>query len=308
MDLQEIFWGENFKKVISGAWARYGQTALHLSNIVAWLANPIQSIQFILMASSSGTFGEKGLCQNAVREFDDDPSCIVWPASRVLLQWLHGNLDLHFGASLEGAKILELGAGTGFLALSLANAGACSVVAVEGDEHGFANLEYNVRTSHDSRLIPLHWDWEKEPGIPSQVPLELDLILGSDIVYPRYYDCNALCRCVFHLLTRGPDRRVEPLVLFSLCDRATSSGLGMGLTSLTPFFAACEKWFLNICELPIGEEIFRLALPTSGNSDLDGHDDPGAASGTKSHIRMFRITRSTDTETFQQASVILGSR
>ena len=53
-----------------------------------------------------------------VREFDDDPSCIVWPAARILLHWLYHHLESNFGETLRGSTVLDLGAGTGFLALS----------------------------------------------------------------------------------------------------------------------------------------------------------------------------------------------
>ena len=231
--------------------------------------------------------GENVLNVHEVREFDDDPCCIVWPAARVLLRWLQTNLEMQLGARLRGAKIIELGAGTGFLALSLANAGAQNVLAVEGAQHGYMNLEHNISTSGATAVMPLQWDWEKQPDIPSEVPPVLDLVLGSDIVYPRYYNCNALCRTVSRLLTRGLD--VEPLVL--LCDRAIISDSGTVLSSLRDFFGACEKWSLKVSELPVSDEVFLAAL---GTSVCGKHEDPGAASGTESHIRMFRITVSAE--------------
>eukprot|EP00435_Cladocopium_sp_Y103_P054547 s1218_g17.t1 len=249
--------------------------------------------------------GEKLLKLHDVREFDDDPCCIVWPAARVLLLWLQHDMDMQLGATLRGAKIIELGAGTGFLALSLANARVQNIVAVEGAEHGYMNLEYNISTSSATAVTPLQWDWEKQPDIPSEVPPVLDLVLGSDIVYPRYYNCDALCRTVFRLLTRGLD--VEPLVLLSLCDRAIISDSGTVVSSLRIFFEACEKWSLKVCELPVSDKVFLAALGTS--------EDPGAASGTESHIRMFRITNSpergvcySESDTFSRCSDVENTR
>ena len=177
--------------------------------------------------------GEQLLNVHEVREFDDDPCCIVWPAARVLLLWLQTNLEAQLGATLRGAKIIELGAGTGFLALSLANAGAQNILAVEGAEHGFMNLEHNISTSRTTAVTPLQWDWEKQPDIPSEVPPVLDLVLGSDIVYPRHYNGDALCGTVFRPLTRGLE--VEPLVLLSLCDRAIISDSSTASSSLRVF-------------------------------------------------------------------------
>lgn len=236
--------------------------------------------------------GEELLKAHEVREFDDDPCCIVWPAARVLLHWLQTNLEMQLGATLRGAKIVELGAGTGFLALSLANAGVQNILAVEGAEQGYMNLEHNISTSRTTVVMPLQWDWEKQPDIPSEVPTALDFVFGSDIVYPRYYNCDALCRIVLRLLSRGLE--VEPLVLLSLCDRAIISDAGTVLSSLRSFFEACEKWSLNVSELPVSDEIFSAALGTSWGGK---HEDPGAASGTESHIRIFRITASAQRST-----------
>lgn len=228
--------------------------------------------------------GEQLLNVHEVREFDDDPCCIVWPAARVLLLWLQTNLEAQLGATLRGAKIIELRAGTGFLALSLANAGAQNILAVEGAEHGFMNLEHNISTSRTTAVTPLQWDWEKQPDIPSEVPPVLDLVLGSDIVYPRHYNGDALCGTVFRLLTRGLE--VEPLVLLSLCDRAIISDSSTASSSLRIFLKHAR-----VSELPVSEEVFLAALGTSAGGK---HEDPGAASGTESHIRMFWITASDE--------------
>ena len=124
--------------------------------------------------------------QVEVREFDDDACCMVWPAARVLLSYLEE-------MSLKGLEILELGAGTGFLAISLAKRGA-QVMAVEGAEHGFENLEHNVRAS-GAVLSTLRWDWEQS-GLPSELMRAWDLVVASDVVYPRYYDEDGLCRAL----------------------------------------------------------------------------------------------------------------
>ena len=106
---------------------------------------------------------------------------------------------------------------------------------------------------------------------------------------PRHYNVDALCGTVFRLLTRGLE--VEPLILLSLCDRAIISDSSTESSSLRVFFEACEKWSLKVSELPVSEEVFLAALGTSAGGK---HEDPGAASGTESHIRMFWITASDE--------------
>lgn len=219
-----------------------------------------------------------------VREFDDDPSCIVWPAARILLHWLYHHLESNFGETLRGSTVLDLGAGTGFLALSLATE-AKHVVAVEGSELGFSNLEFNISKCNSLNVTPVFWNWEAQPGIPPELPEKLDIILGSDIVYPRYYDCDALCETVSCLLGRSLAK--EPLALFALCERASTDSSS---NNFDFFFEACTKRLLKVSEFPISNEILTTVL---GAGAVHGeHDDPGGGVGVRSCIRLFRIQRS----------------
>ena len=134
-----------------------------------------------------------------VCEIDDRASCIIWPAARVLLQWLRTTLKESLGSELESSTILELGAGTGFLSLALAQEGVRKVFAAEGDEDAWENLTQNVGTA--SQVQPVLWNWEKDSAIPDEIPLHsLHLIVGSDLVYPRYYNERALAELIRHLV------------------------------------------------------------------------------------------------------------
>ncbi|CAK9003592.1 unnamed protein product [Durusdinium trenchii] len=217
-----------------------------------------------------------------VREFDDDPCCMVWPAARVLFKWLTSNELVPTG----GGQILELGAGTGFLALCLAEH-VDKVVAVEGAEQGFVNLQHNVEKSGLGNVTCVKWDWEEQTEIPSEVPDHLDMILGSDIVYPRYYNCEALCRTVVALLTRPRGKPVP--VFFALCDRMACENGDVG-SSLDAFFDACSACSLEVLEIDIARELF-VAAEVQLNED-GSHDDPGGARGTRSSIRLFRLSLS----------------
>ena len=203
--------------------------------------------------------------QVEVREFDDDPCCMVWLAARVLLSYLEE-------MSLAGREILELGAGTGFLAISLARRGA-QVLAVEGAEQGFENLEHNVRAA-GGQVRTLRWDWEKS-GLPSELMRSWDLVVATDVVYPRYYDEDGLCRALRELL------KLSGGMLLALCDRI------MGCqSSLTAFFQACSRYALELRELSLTPEILRSALGVVG---ADGtHEDP--ESEQPSRIRLFQVS------------------
>ena len=123
-------------------------------------------------------------------------------------------------------------------------------------------------------MTPLQWDWEKQPDIPSEVPPVLDLVLGSDIVYPRHYNGDALCGTVFRLLTRGLE--VEPLVLLSLCDRAIISDSSTASSSLRVFlkharsgrsrcpnFRSARKSFWQLWE-PVRVANMKIQVPHPG--------------------------------------------
>ena len=222
-----------------------------------------------------------------IREFDDDPCCMVWPAARVLCSWLRSELRKYCGRDLEGAKVLELGAGTGFLALRVASLGAVSVMAVEGAEQGCGNLEHNIAQSGCCNVACLNWNWEEKVGtIPNEIPADIDFILASDIVYPRHYDVKSLCTTVFALLERSVPTGKPPVVLFSLCDRTLYSDNGLATSSLDAFYLACDDAPLKVSEVLIGDNI----LIEAGVANKDGgHDDPGGAEGTQSQIRLFRL-------------------
>ncbi|CAE7573243.1 Caltractin, partial [Symbiodinium necroappetens] len=218
-----------------------------------------------------------------VREIDDRASCIVWPAARVLLQWLHTTLKDTLGTELEGARVLELGAGTGFLSLALVQEGVEKVFAAEGDEDAWENLTQNVGTA--SQLQPVLWNWERDPAIPDEIPVHsLHLIVGSDLVYPGYYNERALAELIRRLVDlMSPAWHVPVLLL--LCDREEPSGP----RSLASFLGFCDALGIEPVELPLSRELLEGAL-----GPLDGracHEDPGGAAGTLSQLRLFYFGR-----------------
>lgn len=120
----------------------------------------------------------------------DESSGWVWVAGRVLASQILSIIDV------RKLRILELGSGTGWLALTLAQAGAV-VTATErpGALHllmrnVYGHLERNAKEKFDetsnlnddnaAMLVEVEQcKWEDE----TRVPGEFDLIIGSDLLY-----------------------------------------------------------------------------------------------------------------------------
>ena len=72
------------------------------------------------------------------------------------------------GTELEGSTVLELGAGTGFLSLGLAEAGVNQVFAVEGDADAWENL--NLSWHQTCFVSRLHRGRSLKPPLLSRKP------------------------------------------------------------------------------------------------------------------------------------------
>merc|ERR1712110_333218 len=107
-----------------------------------------------------------------------------------------------------GSTVLELGAGTGYVAMGLAMTSSSAVVkkvyAVESGavDQAFDNLCHNVKVNHcEKQVVPVCWDWKATPAIPAEIPLEeVNLIIGSDLVFQRYYCEISLAHAIGLLL------------------------------------------------------------------------------------------------------------
>lgn len=102
-----------------------------------------------------------------------------------------------------GKKVLELGAGTGLVAIALANEGA-QVCATDGNPRVLEGANVNIeaaaaKTSFGTGSISLDvFDWNSADDLAKiQAKGPWDVILGSDLVYPgnagkKCVDSNAL--------------------------------------------------------------------------------------------------------------------
>jgi len=91
--------------------------------------------------------------------------------------------------SLPGSTLLELGGGTGFLAMGLASresgVGVSTIYVTEGETEVYDNLCFNVQENGCQSFVrPVFWDWEEMRDVPPDIPVgDVDLVIGSDLVY-----------------------------------------------------------------------------------------------------------------------------
>jgi predicted nicotinamide N-methyase len=121
----------------------------------------------------------------AVNPISLDHGLMVWDASMALLRFFeHNPKEL---SALRGARILELGAGTGLLGIALAHAVGAHVVLTDL-EHVCANIAANVRANAlppgapgSVRVAPYSWSGEAPPELCAHGPF--DFIIGTDVAY-----------------------------------------------------------------------------------------------------------------------------
>lgn len=142
------------------------------------------------------------ICQNSTRNAGcDGTSGWIWDASRKLEEFLV-NDDAYTGVDgLRGLRILELGSGTGSLALRLALRGA---LVTATDRQGamdvlVRNISANVDRFRDQHKTDLDvdaqlLDWETTIPIAG----EWDLLVGSDLFYIHEHHKSLLETCILH--------------------------------------------------------------------------------------------------------------
>lgn len=241
---------------------------------------------------ADGAPGPTGCCSSSpppgptIREDQDGPlGQQVFPCSRVLLRWLLCDAR---APPVRGARVLELGAGTGALALGLvaAEGGAAFVCASEGDDSILANLEHNVAAnSLEGSVHPLRWDWEERQLAPPEVDVaSLDFVVAADVVYVGTAEAQlamtlaTLCRS-----TGRSGERLQALVL--LADRppggleflpARQRDLAAGedpdgdsageSTAVGRFLAACGRQRLAVERLDLEPGFVQEALRVDSRS------------------------------------------
>lgn len=112
---------------------------------------------------------------------------------------------------------LELGAGTGHLAVSLALSGWRGIFATDGEAAVVRNMKYNVQANRLGHAVRcMKWQWEDTP--PKGLDLaDVDLVIGSDLVY--YNRAHGMLAAVLRqiLTARSADDLRPPAQAFLLC-------------------------------------------------------------------------------------------
>ena len=103
----------------------------------------------------------------------------VWPAAEVLARWL-----LDERKTVQGARVLELGSGTGAVGLFAAGCGASSVLLTDGDASlcslAADNARDNAALMPDATVTTMRYRWG---GSVEALGGPFDLALASDLTY-----------------------------------------------------------------------------------------------------------------------------
>jgi predicted nicotinamide N-methyase len=144
--------------------------------------------------------------QYLARERDRLPyGVMLWPASIALAHDV-----LARAASLQGKRVLELGAGTGIPGIVAASLGA-RVLQVDRNEVAIHVCEMNKARNHVSDVVIREADWET---FESDEPF--DVILGSDVLYVTNMHDRLRAICDRHLAPGGTVLFSDPLRAQSL--------------------------------------------------------------------------------------------
>ncbi|KAL1528213.1 hypothetical protein AB1Y20_009572 [Prymnesium parvum] len=176
------------------------------------------------------------------RFHEAEEGSVVWDASRSLLAFVMRHTGT--GADLvQGKHILEIGAGTGAVGLTLARLGAKSVVMCDKasqlpliKRNAALNRPDGCMPSDDSssvEVVPLHWQktWQVEsPALAT--PNKFDLLICCDCVYPDRP--SYLAYVLRDLLALNP----AATLLLSCEHRAATCTAPPGTDHIRDFFAA----------------------------------------------------------------------
>eukprot|EP00933_Yihiella_yeosuensis_P032408 TRINITY_DN26005_c0_g1_i2.p1 TRINITY_DN26005_c0_g1~~TRINITY_DN26005_c0_g1_i2.p1 ORF type:complete len:183 (+),score=16.09 TRINITY_DN26005_c0_g1_i2:132-680(+) len=158
----------------------------------------------------SGYSSEGILTDEGIRIFEGLPHSqkilygnVLWDGAlslSKLFAWAaaSGSLDV---PSLIGSSVIELGAGTGVVALTLAKLGASRVVLTDNEPELLPLMDYNIQQNAlSSRASSCLLDWANKS---SYISGHFDLVVAADVLYEGdgVHFCDAL---VAHLSSSQP--------------------------------------------------------------------------------------------------------
>ena len=131
---------------------------------------PVESVpEILLWQEKPGT----GLWQHGYRSDTPPPfHAFAWPGGRVLARYLLDNPE-----TVAAQRVLDVGAGSGLVAIAAARAGAASVVAVDSAADAVAAIERNAAANAvpvTARLADL-----------TEIAPDTDVIVAGDLFYSK---------------------------------------------------------------------------------------------------------------------------
>ena len=140
------------------------------------------------MATFSTTFFNGGIGPVEERQQQKTTHLRVWAGAQIMLTWLLEQADA-LGLARPGARILELGSGTGWMMLNVACHLPGLIVTLSDQAHATSTLKSNVERATQEhpalagrvRVIDLNWD--DVGSDPSLLGSSWDFIIGSDLLY-----------------------------------------------------------------------------------------------------------------------------
>ncbi|GBG29559.1 Hypothetical Protein FCC1311_057802 [Hondaea fermentalgiana] len=204
----------------------------------------------------------------------------LWGGAVVLATAL---LEMGAKGSLEGKRVLELGAGLGLcgLAAGRSDFGAAAVVLTDFHPRIVSNLAYNIAVNdlETPRCSAQVLDWEDlDAAFEDEVDDKFDLIIGSDIV------CQALdCELVGRVLTRLLRPNGAGVALVTLGSADSRFGVEAFAPAMKAAGLECRETILPVPD---------VCLPASEGSQARGEVFLGTARAYVS----FEITTATRLE------------
>ncbi|XP_002968461.2 methyltransferase-like protein 23 [Selaginella moellendorffii] len=128
---------------------------------------------------------------------------LLWPGSTIFAQWLVEHREL-----VEGSRVLELGSGTGALAIFLKKSLAVDITTCDYDDDEIeANIAHNCKLNGMAPVPHIRHTWGER--FPADAPA-WELVIASDILlYVKQYP--NLVKTLKFLLASDRDSRKLPL-------------------------------------------------------------------------------------------------
>ena len=130
----------------------------------------------------------------------------VWPAAHVLAKFLENNFNSRDNIQLNGARVCEIGSGTGMTGLVAASLGAevyltdqDPILPLLASNVARACSDSNNNIMDSSKLHVCIYDWGNQNHVRALCP-PFDMLLISDCVLPKLYPIEPLVQSVNALL------------------------------------------------------------------------------------------------------------